>query len=95
MKKKDMINYISKQALDTWEELLDLRVKILEINPKYLKMSRHALPATWPFTFYNSAYEKWLLLDIMCRYGYRITANRKNNCTYQTYKVETGLTRPV
>lgn len=37
MKKKDMINYISKQALDTWEELLDLRVKILEINPKYLK----------------------------------------------------------
>lgn len=66
MKKKDMINYISKQALDTWEELLDLRVKILEINPKYLKMSRHALPATWPFTFYNSAYEKRLLLDIMC-----------------------------
>ena len=64
MKKKDMINYISKQALDTWEELLDLRVKILEINPKYLKMSRHALPATWPFTFYNSAYEKWLLLDM-------------------------------
>ena len=66
MKKKDMTNYISKQALDTWEELLDLRVKILEINPKYLKMSRHALPATWPFTFYNSAYEKRLLLDRMC-----------------------------